>query len=285
MNYPHKLLMLVVALAALAPLAASAQNTTTFNGNGSGGFGGPIGQGSLVFSSDGTTITGTITIGGNLAFNDDLVIYIDAKAGGYGDTNSFTDRGTINSSGNGTDELREATSGLSSSGPTRAGLTFGSGFGADYALALSPFRASFGSFYTLGSTSSFTYGSDGTNGNANLTPTGTNNGNGTYTYTFSFSEALIGNATSFNFLTTYLNGGDAYRSNETFGNSITDTGNPTGDPAASNGSAMYNLGSSSGLLDGIQSFSTVPEPGTWLAGGLLVVAAGWTVSRSRRSVA
>ncbi|MBA3961155.1 MAG: hypothetical protein H0X40_04535 [Chthoniobacterales bacterium] len=55
------------------------------------------------------------------------------------------------------------------------------GFAADYAIALSPAAAQFGSLYNLNSTSNFTHGSDGTNGNTHLTPTGTNNGNGTYT--------------------------------------------------------------------------------------------------------
>ena len=279
MSRLHKFLTTTAMAAVLLPIIASAQSTT-YAGNGAGSFGGPIGQGSLNFTSNGTTITGTLTIGGNFALNDDLVVYIDAQSGGYTDTSSFTD------TGNGNDRLRKAVSGYN--GTTRAQVNFGSGFGADYALAISPGAASFASFYTLNSSSGFLYGSDNTNGSLNVTPNNTNNGNGTHVYTFTFSNALIGNATSFNFLSTYLNGNDAYRSNEAIGNSITDiaTGNSNGTVAAGSpgaGSAGGSLGSDTAFLDGIQTFTVVPEPGTWLAGGLLVAVVGWSLARSRRS--
>lgn len=108
---------------------------------------------------------------------------------------------------------------------------------------------------------SFTYGSDGTNGSTNLSPTFSNNRtNGNGTFTFSIPLSLLGNVSSFNFATTYLNGPNSYRSNEAIGNSTTDQ------TASGN---TGSLGRNSGLLTGFFTFSTVPEPGTWLAGGLL----------------
>ena len=287
MNRLHKLLTLATAVATLAPVAAFAQvGAVTYTGNhggdnGGSNFGDPIGQGSLTLSTstDGSTLNGSITIGGSSGFNDELVIYIDAKAGGINSTSSLTD------TGGGNDALREATSGLASNGTTRAPLTFTSGFGADYAIALSPSKAQFGSFYTINNDGTLTYGSNNSNGNANLTPTGTNGTNGNNTFTFSIPISLLGGATSFNFETTYLDGPDAYRSDEAIGNTILDTTNPQNntDP---DGGAKYNLGQSSGMISGFSTYnivSAVPEPGTWLAGGLLVIAAGWTAARSRRS--
>ncbi len=227
-------------------------NTQTYSGTGGGSFGGPIGSGStLTFSSDGTTLTGTLTIGGNHAFNDEFVIYIDAKSGGLTSTSSLTDTGSG-------DFLRQATSGYN--GSKRATLDMPTNFGADYAIALSPAQAKFGSFYTLNNDGSLTYGSNGGDGNTNLTPTNTNNGNNTNTYTFTVALSLLGNASSFNFATTYLNGhSDIYRSNEAIGNTIIDETDPNN---------TGSLAQDRGMLTGFSTFSTVPEPGTWLAGFL-----------------
>ncbi len=290
MNNLHKFLSIAAAVTALAPICAFSQvGATTYYGNHGGdvkgsNFGDPIAQGSLTLSTstDGTMLNGSITIGGSSGFNDELVIYIDAKAGGINNTSSLTDTG-----GSGTgDALREATSGLGSSnnGSPRAPLTFTSGFGADYAIALSPSKAQFGSFYTINGDGTLTYGSDNTNGNANLSPTGSNGTGGNPTFTFSIPLSLLGGATSFNFETTYLDGPGAYRSPEAIGNTILDESNPQNntDP---DGGAAYNIGQSSAMISGFSTFTIVPEPSTWLAGGLLVVAAGWTVSRSRRSIA
>src|SRR2546430_3999637 len=74
----------------------------TYSGNGNSGFGGPIGQGSLTLTDDGTTVSGTLTRGaGN--FNDALVLYVDSVPGGFSDTSGFNDGG---------DGLRRAISGF-----------------------------------------------------------------------------------------------------------------------------------------------------------------------------
>ena len=245
MNTPLRISYLASTASFMLSLSAVAQ--TTYNGNGNTGFGGPVGDGMLSFVSDGTTLTGTITQG-NLpsGFNDELVIYIDDQAGGFTNTSTFTDTGTPA----GTDTLRGAVSGLSNgangAAVVRAPLNFAPGFAADFALALSPAKAGFGALYTLDNVANFTYGSDGTNGNANLTPLGTN---AATTYTFSIPLSLIGSPTSFEFATTYLDGNGGYRSNEAFGNTITDLNTPTN---------TGNVGQDTGLV----SFSTfnVPEP-------------------------
>ena len=64
----------------------------TYSGNGKNGFGGPIGQGSLTLTDDGTTISGTLTRGGG-NFNDALVLYVDSVPGGFSDTSGFNDGG------------------------------------------------------------------------------------------------------------------------------------------------------------------------------------------------
>src|SRR6266480_2121151 len=64
----------------------------TYSGNGNTGFGGPIGQGSLTLTDDGTTVSGTLTKGAG-GFNDVLVLYVDSVPGGFSDTSGFTDSG------------------------------------------------------------------------------------------------------------------------------------------------------------------------------------------------
>ena len=252
-----KILGLASAIVWAFSSAAFAQ--TTYNGNGNTGFGGPVGTGVLTLSTDGTTLTGTINQGSlPSGFNDELVIYIDAKAGGFTTTSTFTD------TGGGSDTLRKAISGYD--GTNRATLNFAAGFAADYAIALSPAKAQFGALYTLDNPAAFTYGSDGTNGGANFAPTGTNTA---ATYTFSIPLSLLGSPTSFTFATTYLSGPTADRSNEAFGNTLTDTTNPanTGNPDRD-----------TSLIVGVSTF-TVPEPSTW---AMIVAAGGGTLVACRR---
>jgi hypothetical protein len=150
-------------------------NAFSFAGNGSNGFGGAIGQGSLTLSDDGTRVLGTITRGPG-TFNDALVIYVDSVAGGFSNTVSFADAG---------DGLRRAISGYDG-GVNRGVLTNPPGFLADYAIALSPVGPSFGGLWRLtngGNNSlAFIAGTD-------FGPTGNNSAT---TYAFSFYVTDIG---------------------------------------------------------------------------------------------
>lgn len=240
--------LFAVGLALAVVVPSSAQ---TYNGNGGTGFGGTVGQGTLTISDNGTTLTGTISRGPS-NFNDQLVIYIDSTAGGFGDTNSF---------GDSADGLRQSISGFN--GTSRAALTFPAGFQADYALALGPMSDNFGGLWTLaaGGTNSLVFNAD-----ASLSPTGGASGSAA-SFTFSISLASIGvtPGASFRFVTTYLNGGVSYRSNESFGNSMPNGTDPNG-----------NIGTSAATLTNFATYTThtVPEPSTYalVAAGLAGLA-------------
>lgn len=60
-------------------------------------------------------------------FNDYLVIYVDSKAGGFGDTSIFADNADV---------FRAAISARGFSVAGRSDVTFPSGFQADYAIAM-----------------------------------------------------------------------------------------------------------------------------------------------------
>ncbi len=262
MNKSLKTLGLASAAAFVLSLSAQAATTTaTYNGNGNAGFDGAVGDGMLTFSSDGTTLNGTITNGSTgSGYNDTTVIYVDSVAGGFTTTSGFTDSGT--------DNLRASISGFSTNTNTRATLNFATGFAADYAIAFGPTSAQFGAVFQLANNGSFTY-----IGSINISPTGAagSGANVSPTFTFSLPLSYIGSPTTFNFATTYLDGGtfvntatnamdSAYRSNETYGNSITDTTTPTN---------TNNIGQDTATL-GFLTFP-VPEPGTWammILGGL-----------------
>src|SRR5258705_7746917 len=109
---------IAMGIAALAlALPGSVFANQTISGNGSADFGGPIGQGSIAMSDNGTTISGTLTKGPN-SFNNVLVIYVDSAPGGFSDTSLFADAN---------DGLRKAISGFDG-GTNRSTLTFPSGF-------------------------------------------------------------------------------------------------------------------------------------------------------------
>lgn len=251
MNKSCKTLGLASAVALVLSLSVQTANATAYSGDGKSDFDGAVGNGVLTLTSNGTTLNGTITNGSTTSgFNDTLVIYIDSITGGFTSTATLTDSGTPAAS----DNLRASISGYN--GTTRAPLNFATGFGADYAIAVGPASASFGALFTLNSASGFTYGTTGSNGGINFTPTGTGS-NTSATYTFSLPLSLIGSPTSFKFVTTYLNGGtatgaSAYRSNEAFGNTITDTSNP-----ANTGSVGQDTATATFVT------FAVPEPGSW----------------------
>src|ERR1035437_489909 len=161
----------VLLAAAGLMLAAGPLRADQYRGNGSTGFDGAVGNGTLTLSDDGTNISGTLTAGGSM--NDVLVLYIQSGTGGFADTSGFNDQ---------SDSCRQAISGVSASG--RSLLTFASGFQPNYAVALAPAAAGTGGLWQLanGGNNSLVY-----IGSVNLAPL-----NNSGPYTFSFPAALIG---------------------------------------------------------------------------------------------
>ena len=190
-----------------------------YNGNGSTSFGGAVGTGSLTLTDNGTTVSGTLTrgTGGSGTFTDFLVIYIDSKSGGFSSTSGFTDYGSL---------LRKAVSGADGVN-TRALADFASGFSADYAIAIRPFKtADPGSLFQLANNGAYTLVSS-----VNISPTGTSTSS-SYTFSFSLSDIGVtgGQGTSIKFESTYIgigNNNDAViRSLESFESVAYDPDNP-----------------------------------------------------------
>ena len=269
MNKPFKTLGLASAAAFALSLSAQAQNAT-YTGNGNYGFNGtpgdgPVGDGMLTFSSDGTTLTGTITpgpnngAGNNGELYDELVIYISTGGTGSNTTAGFSDDG----GGANGDRLREAVSGYdaTTTGTTVQSIVdFAPGFNANYAIALSPVAVQYSGVYALPGVGTATASSFGYLGTASLTPT-----NAAGPYTFSIALATIGSPKSFKFATTYLNTHSTdtvSRSDEAF-NSLTDLTTPA------NGTGGNDPGLDTVSL-GFDTFPVVPEPGTWamMLGGI-----------------
>jgi hypothetical protein len=239
-------ILTTVGLAAFGLCAQAA----TYNGNGDTGFGGPIGQGSLTLTDDGTTISGTITKGAG-GFNDALVLYIDSVPGGFSDTSGFAD---------GNDGLRKAISGFDG-GSNRSLMTFVPGFLPDYAIALGPADDSFGGVWQLanGGANSLNYMDS-----ANLSPLGNSS---SATYTFSFTLADIG-----------LTPG-AGQSFELFGTYTSDSGYRSTEAIAGNDSGTQGWTPFAQTSYGTYTTTLVPEPTTAALLGLAGLA---TVIAGRR---
>jgi hypothetical protein len=225
-------------------------SATTYSGNGNSGFGGPVGQGSLTLTDDGTTVTGTINKGPN-GFNDALVLYIETGSGSsFTDTSGFSDNG---------DGLRTAISGYN--GSNRSLMTFLSGFNPNYAIALGPQDDGFGGLWglTAGGANSLPFISS-----VNLTPTGAGSGSSP-SFTFSFNVGQIGltpnSGQSFTFFGTYISD-SGYRSDEAVGGN--DAGTQGWNPFIQTADASYTI-------------ESVPEPSaaalTSLGG--LIALFGW----------
>ena len=246
-----------LGLAASAVFMFSASShATNYSGNGSTSFGGPVGNGILSLTSNGTTLTGTITPGPNNGAGnsgelyDELVIYISTGGTGSNSTATFTDDG---GAANG-DKLREAVSGydVTAAGATvRSTVNFAPGFNANYAIALSPVGVQYSGVYALPGTGTGTANNFGYLGTANLAPASPT---AVGPYTFSISLASIGSPTSFSFATTYLDSHDTdtiYRSGEAF-NTVSDVTTPTN---------TGNPGQDTVLI--ASNVFNVPEPATW----------------------
>jgi hypothetical protein len=242
-----KKILLSTFVAAAFAVVSNAQVVESFNGNGSTGFGGTVGNGVLQISSD---ISGSLDFTftrGTDTFNNALVIYFDTTAGGVSSTSGFTDSA---------DGLRIAISGFN--GTERSTLNFAGGFEADYALALD---SNFAGLWSLSNPADFAFVSS-----ANISPVGDQSA---ASYAFSINGSDIGltagSGQSFNFFTSYTSL-TAFRSTETFGASFAgspDQGYTTFDAAGSN------------------SFTTVPEPSTYALLTLGALALGGYAARRR----
>lgn len=119
---------LLVLLTVSSRLEAGVTQTYTGNGNTSGG--GIIGQSTMTLEDRGSSLHGVIDHS-TYGWSDAVVIYIDCRAGGFGDNMQFFDASIPRAC---------AISGFSwdNTTPRRARANFAPGFTADFALVLSP---------------------------------------------------------------------------------------------------------------------------------------------------
>ena len=247
-----KLRVLSIAFVFVALGAASAQtNSETYPGNTRTGFGGTIGTGSLTLSSTNTNLTlSWTTNSGSGGMGDFLVFYFDTTSGGAA---------SLPDGGGSADAHRRAVVNVSGSGIT----DFPGTFTADYGLAINTANGAFA--YSLAASG---------NTAANLTFAGgyTLSGSGTaaspYSLTIGLTDLALTSGETFQFVTTYLNpsdgGSSTFRSNEGFGANDFGATNP--------GTTDVNFTTAS-------SFTVVPEPSTWAAGILSILAVGFTQRR------
>ena len=248
------------AMLLLAPAVHAQSGTQTYNGNLASGFGGTLGNGSLKIASTTSAVTFTLNPSGSFTAND-VVVYIDSKAGGVGNTSTFTDNG---------DNGRESISGYNAgSTPTsRSLLTFPTGFTADYALEFE--NNNYIGFFDLSTPTNFGYITGGA-------PTS----GGPYTQTITDAQLGLAPGASFKFVASLIST-TAYRSNETIGASTTTPGS-TGDApnAGFNGSTTFSATAANTYI----TASAAPEPGdlAMLTFGASLLG-GVFVARRRRAI-
>ncbi|MBX7212706.1 MAG: ExeM/NucH family extracellular endonuclease, partial [Thermoflexales bacterium] len=168
------------------------------------GFGNVIGSASKLYvdSSDTGALNFGLTTGGGGLF-DTIVIYIDSVAGGFTDTLQFQDNA---------DNHRAAISALGTNGPGRADITFASGFGADYAIAINGGYAGLWQLAAGGANAlvwKATLNQNPASGAATMEWDG-----------ITLADLGLGAGQSFRYIATYLNpndGAGVYRSNEFHG--------------------------------------------------------------------
>ncbi len=224
-----KLSYLLAGFATLA-LPLSFAQAVNYAGNGNSGFGGVIS--SLDIVDDGTNITFTLNRGpGDL--NDAFVLYISAASGGFNTTENFTDWD---------DPLRRAISGFDGANRSTVNLPFNAGFG----LGLEP---GFSGLWSLveGGTHNFV-------AIANAAPGG--NSQPSYAMTVSLANLGLNPGDSFQFVGTYLNPENAFRSNEGIGDGL-----PSDNP-----------GQSDVTFTGSRLYTTIPEPTSALLAGFGLLA-------------
>jgi len=237
---------LKVSLTACAAVVCAGYSTiaSTYNGNGNTSFGGTIGNGNLVLTDNGTTVSGVLTTANNISGNA-FVLYIQAVGGGFSSTAGFNDNG---------DQLRSAISQYGGPGEQSI-LNFAPGFAPNYAIALDPGDGiNFGGLWQLanGGANSLPFVIS-----VNLSPTGATAAG---TYDFSFNLSQIG-------LTP--NAGQSF---ELFGMEVSQTGYSSAE--AIGGSLSGGIGWGNTQTEtSFSTYTAVPEPSAMalVAGGLAVL--------------
>lgn len=202
---------LLLAVLLFAGMAGSAWAQVTYNGNGQGGFGGPVGGSEMVWIEDGTTINVTFNKGPG-GFNDAFVIYISTGAEGRSSIGTeVNDRG---------DQLRSAISYMEAG--TGESLTFPAGFEATHAIAI---NTDFGGLWGIPATGNI-------ENNAlvflsTVNSTLDNPDDATFTFEFDLSDIGLDSGDQLKFVATYLNpfgggGGLGFASNEGYGGGFPD---------------------------------------------------------------
>ncbi len=220
--------------AILALISSSALAQTTYNGNGNTGFGGPVGNGNLVVSDDGTSVTFNFNAASSLSGND-LVIYIDSITGGFSSTSGFNDS---------QDGGRSAVSGYTSTGngggSGQSTLTFASGFLPDYAIDV---QSGYASLFGL---------NNGGNNSLNFITGAAQSGTSPYTLTVPLVDLGLtpGAAQSFGL----------------FGTFISETGYRSTEALAGNDTGSQGWGTTVTQTSFATYVTVVPEPSTVLLG-------------------
>ncbi len=167
-----------------------------------GGFGNVIGSSSsLHIDGDNTGNLSIALTGGGDDLNDVAVIYIDVDGtgSGFNTTSSFNDA---------TDAHRAAISGQGTTSGT-SDLTFAAGFNADYAIA---FNAAFAGLWSLTNG-----GSHGFIVDLGITPSASVSAGAWEMDGFTLANLGLSPGQSFNYVVTYINSSNAFRSNEFHG--------------------------------------------------------------------
>ena len=118
----------IIGLACFELVHVAPAGVYNYTGNGDTSVNGGVGLGSLTLSDSGSTIRGTVNIGGTspYGFSSTVVLYIDSRAGGFADTTGFSDNSTL---------YTRAVSGYYDA-THRATAVFAPNFAADYAIVL-----------------------------------------------------------------------------------------------------------------------------------------------------
>lgn len=229
-------------------LNAGEYGSLTYFSSGSGsGFGNVLfGSGGKLYwdSSLGGGLNFGVQLGGG-GLNDAGVIYIDSVSGGLNNTTTIEDTG---------DSGRSAISG--DGGGNQSELTFAAGFNADYAITI---ENGFSGLFKINGDGSLTFQTS-----LQLTPTGS--GPQQREGELLLSDIGLSTGGSFKYVGTYLNSGNAYRSDELNGQGTAPGG---------------NIGQSPFTFDNYNTFNSVPEPASAALLGLGLLAGAFWVRRPR----